>query len=256
LAHNIDNITSASEAVCGLIGAEVVWFLCNRRYLPRALLRPMRTSLLITLVLLIFISSFKNVGGWGVFGGAAAGAVSALLLQLHRFGPSGWRWLAMLGFAPLVWYGHYAIERVRATDPKWLALEDQQFEERFARSIERVLKKARAVYADEIKPVLEIHPTRRDPAKVQAVLPILEQQKRELTSLADELARAGPYHSPEAEEAREVGRQYVLAGVALFNMAEHVLHQGEKRTDKDRQALREREQQLEERRNEWRKLLQ
>lgn len=256
VAHNVGHLTSASDAVCGLIGAEAVWVLCNRRYLPRSLLRPLRTSLVITLILLVVIGSYQSVGRWGLVGGAAAGASSALLLQLHRFGPPLWRWLALLGFAPLVWYGHLVVEHARASDPKWLAIEDQHFEDRFAHPLQNVMKKAREVYSKEITPVLEIHPTRRDLAKVQAILPVLAEQQRELTSLADELARAGPYHSPEAEEARQVGRQYVLAGTALFDMAEHVLGLGDKRTDKDRRALRDQEQQVEERRREWRKLFQ
>lgn len=256
VAHNVGQLTSASDAVCGLIGAEAVWVLCNHRYLPRSLLRPLRTSLFITLILLVFLGSYKSVGGWGLVGGAAAGACAALMLQLHRFGPPRWRWLAILGFAPLVWYGHHVIEHARASDPKWLATEDQHFEDRLAHPIQKVMKKAREVYAAEITPVLEIHPTRRDPAKVQAILPILAEQQRELNALADTLARARPYHSAEAEEARQVGRQYVLAGLALFDLAEHDLRQGDKRTDKDRRALRDREQQLEERRREWRKMLE
>jgi rhomboid protease GluP len=256
LAHDVGSITSASDAVCGLIGAEAVWVLFNRRYLPRALLRPMRTSLIVTVLLLIFIGSFRNVGVWGLIGGAAAGALSALLLHLHRFGPPGWRWLAILGFAPLIWYGQFAIEYARATDPKWLAIEDQQFVDRHAGLVQKVMNQAREVYVEKVIPVLEIHPTRRDPAKVEALWPILNEQKRELTSVADGLARAGPYHSPDAELAREVGRQYLLAGVELFNLAENLLRQGEKRTDKDRRALREQEKQVEERRKEWRKLFE
>lgn len=256
VAHNVGGIAGASGAVCGLLAAEAVWFLFNRKYLPRALFRQARTIFFVNLVLLIFISSFKNVSGWGHFGGGAAGALTALLLQLHRFGPPLWRWLAIVGFVPMVWYGHYAIEHARATDPKWLAVEDLQFVDRYANPVREAMNKAREIYAEEIKPVLEIHPTRRDPAKVRAVLPIVSEQEQELSSLTDRLARAAPYHSPDAEHAREVGRQYVHSGVELFHLAEHVLRQGEKRTDKERRAVREQEQLVEERRKEWRKLFE
>ncbi|MGH7171327.1 MAG: rhomboid family intramembrane serine protease [Gemmataceae bacterium] len=255
-AHNVAGVAGASGAVCGLLGAEGVWFLFNRRYLPRDLLRRARMIFLVNLVLLIFISSFKNVSAWGHFGGAAAGALTAMLLQLHRFGPPVWRWLAIVGFAPMAWYGQYAIEHARATDPEWLAVEDKQFVHRHYGAVQKAMKKARQVYSDEVKPVLEIHPTRRKPAKVEKVLSSLEEQNRELTSVADGLARAGPYHSPDAKEARKVGQQYVFAAVELFNRAENLLRRGEKRTDKDRRALREQEDQVEERRREWRKLFQ
>lgn len=255
-AHEVGHMAGASGAVCGLLAAEAVWFFFNRGYLPRALLSRARTIFLVNLVLLIFISSFKNVSAWGHFGGAAAGALSAMLLQLHRFGPPVWRWLAIIGFVPMAWYGHYAIERARATDPRWFAAEDKQFEDRYARPILKAMRKAREVYFEKVEPVLETHPTRRDAAKVEAVMPIIEEQKRELTSQADELAHAGPYHSPEAEEARAVGRQFVLATVELFNLAEQLLEKGEQRTDKDRRALREQQQQVEERRKEWTSLFQ
>ena len=256
VAHTVGPMAGASGGVCGLLAAEAVWFFFNRRYLPRALFRRARTIFVVNLVLLIFISSFPNVSGWGHFGGAAAGALTAVLLQLHRFGPPIWRWLAIVGFVPLAWYGHYAIEHARATDPKWFAVEDQQFVNRHVRPILKAMKKAREIYFEKVEPVLDIHPTRRDPDKVKAVLPIVEEQKRQLTSLADELAHAGPYHSPDAEQAREVGRELVLAGVELFNLAEQLLDKGEKRTDKDRRALRKQEQQVEERRKEWKKLFE
>ncbi|HTU18745.1 MAG TPA: rhomboid family intramembrane serine protease [Gemmataceae bacterium] len=255
-AHTVGPMAGASGGVCGLLAAEAVWFFFNRRYLPRTLFRRARTIFLVNLVLLIFISSFRNVSGWGHFGGAAAGALTAILLQLHRFGPPAWRWLALIGFVPMAWYGHYAIAHARATDPRWFAVEDKQFMDRHATPVLQAMKKAWEVYFEKVKPVLETHPTRRDAAKVDAVFPIIEEQKRALTSRADELARAGPYHSAEAEEAREVGREFVLATVELFNLAEHLLHLGEDRTDKDRRALREQEKQVEEKRREWRNLFE
>ncbi|HEY7312154.1 MAG TPA: rhomboid family intramembrane serine protease [Gemmataceae bacterium] len=252
-AHNGSG-AGASAAVYGLIAAEAVWFLFNRRYLPRALLRQARTSFVITLVLVVFTSSFKDVSGWGHFGGAVAGALAALLMHLHRFGPPLWRWLALTGFLPMVWYGDYVVEQARATDPVWLQAEDRHFEARCARPVNASMKKAEDVYFHEIQPLLEIHPTRRDAAEVQAALPLVVEQQRELTALADRLARAGPYHSEEAETARAAGRQYVLAGIELFNQAEHHLQVGDKRTDEDRKALREKEQEVAERGQEWREL--
>ncbi len=263
VVHHVGLNAGASGAVCGLLAAEAVWFLFNRRYLPRALLRQARNNTIVNFVLLVFISSFENVSGWGHFGGAAAGALAALLLHLHRFGPPGWRWLAFLGFVPLGWYGQYAIERARLTDKHWQEVEkqwqeaeDRRFVDRFRRPILESMRKARTVYADEAEPLLEMHPTRRDPAKVDAVLSVLAEQQRELNALAEQLGRAGPYGSPDAEEARQLSREYVLSGVEWFVVAEHVLRLGDKRTDKDREALRQQEEIVQDMRKKWSSLFE
>ncbi|HTU92754.1 MAG TPA: rhomboid family intramembrane serine protease [Gemmataceae bacterium] len=256
IAHNVTLLAGASGAICGLLAAEGVWFLFNRRYLPRSLLRQARTVFLVNLMLLIFISSFKNVSGWGHFGGGAAGALAAMLLQLHRFGPPIWRWLAIAGFVPLGWYGHYAIEHARLTNTAWLNVEDKHFENRYSTAVLRAARKARTVYQEQARPLLEIHPTRRDAAKVEAVLPILNEQQRELNALAEKLDRAGPYVSHEAEEARQIGGEYVRAIAEWFAEAEHLLRVGEKRTDKDRQALRQKQEKVEDMRRQWNDLFE
>jgi rhomboid protease GluP len=256
VVHNVAGVAGASGAVCGLLAAEAVWFLFNRRYLPRALLRQARTVFLVNLVLLIFISSFKNVSGWGHFGGAAAGALTAMLLQLHRFGPPVWRWLALIGFVPLAWYGHYAIVHARATDPRWQEIEEVHFLNRLRPKVLRATNKAREVYYERVELLLERHPTRRDPAQVEAVLPILEEQQHELKMTAEQLVHAGPYVQAEAEEARQIGRDYVLSMAEWFAAVEHILRLGDKRTDKDRQSLRQHEEKVKDMRRKWNELFE
>lgn len=251
IAHNVTLLAGASGAICGLMAAEAVWFLFNRRYLPRSLLRQARTVFLVNFVLLIFISSFRNVSGWGHFGGAAAGALTAMLLQLHRFGPPIWRWLAILGFLPMIWYGHYALLRARLTNPTWQEVEKGYIKDHISPTIRRVTRKAREVYQEDVEPLLEMHPTRRDAAKVEAALPILGEQQRELSALAEQLDRAGPYVSRQAEEARQVGQDYVRSMAEWFAFAEHLLQLGDKRTDKDRHALRKHEETVEDLREQW-----
>jgi rhomboid protease GluP len=256
VVHHVGLNAGASGAVCGLLGSEAVWFLFNRKYLPRALLRQAWTTLLINLVLLVFISSFESVSGWGHFGGAVAGALAALLMHLQRFGPPIWRWLALAGFVPLGWYGYHAIEQARATDPKWQAVEDEQFFDRYALSVHKAIEKARKVYSEEVVPLLDTHPTRRDPSKVETVLSVLAKEREKLNALAERLAIAGPYGSSEAESARQTGRDYVLSAVELLARAENVLRLGDKRTDKEKQALREQQEKLQDLRKQWNELFQ
>jgi rhomboid protease GluP len=256
VAHQVGDITSASDAVCGLLGAEAVWYLFNRRYLPRDFRRPMRRSLIVSLLFLLFIGSFRNVGSWGLIGGAAAEAMTALLLHLHRFGPSLWRWLALTGFIPMVWYGHHTIEQARLTQPAWKETEENHLLTRLRPIVQRATKKAYEVYEERIEPLLEKHPTRRDPDQVEAVLPLINEQQHELNAVAEQVARTGPYALVEAEDARHVGRDYVLAMAEWFAEAERILRLGDKRTDKDRQALRKQEEKAKEMRPKWSELFE
>jgi rhomboid protease GluP len=251
VAHHVGISAGASGAICGLLGAEAVWVFLNRRYLPRDLLRRARTSLVINLVLLVFISSFKDVSGWGHFGGAAAGALAAVLMHLQRFGPAGWRWLAPVGLVPLLWLGVYAIDQARATDEKWHQVETVEFQARYLRPIREVMNRAIGTYQEEVRPLLQMHPTRRDPARVDAVLDMVAQRHRELTDLVQGLARAGPYHDEDTEEARRLAHEYATARAELFALAEKLLRLGEKRTDQDRQALRQQEEKVKELRRAW-----
>lgn len=249
-------LAGASGAICGLMAAEAVWFLFNRRFLPRSLLRRARTAFFINLVLLIFISSFQNVSGWGHFGGGITGALTAMLLQLHRFGPPLWRWLAITGFVPMLWYGHHVLEHARLTEPMWKAAEEYHLLMRLRPEVQRSTKKAYELYEDKVEPLLEKHPTRRDPDQVEAVLPLLDEQQHELNAVAEQVARTGPYALVDAEEARHVGRDYVLAMAEWFAEAERALRLGDKRTDKDRQALRQQEEKAKEMRQKWSELFE
>jgi rhomboid protease GluP len=227
VAHNVSGAAGASGAVCGLLGAEAVWFLFNHRYLPRALMRRAWTGVIINIILLVFISSFQGVSGWGHFGGAAAGALAALLLHLHRFGPPGWRWLALTGFAPLVWYGDRVIEQARQNDPAWHEVENRVFQEKYLDSINETLAESNKAY-NRALPVLEKHPTRRDAAEVEKVLPELAEQRAKLQALDDTLAGAGPFYNPDVEELRQKARTTIANRLRLLEDAEHALRAGEK----------------------------
>lgn len=256
VAHNLGGGMGASGAVGGLLGAEAIWFLFNRRYFPRSLARQARTTFLINVVLLVLICSFKDVSSWGQIGGTAAGAITALLLHLQRFGPPLWRWLALTGFVPLAWYGHYAIDESRRTNPAWQKIEDDYFQQRCYPVVRRVTIAAQEIYRENVEPILEIHPTRRDAAKVETLLPTLIEQQQQLHAAEDQLAHAGPFVSPEAEEARQVGQQYLQSMAEWFASIEYILRLGDKRTDKDRQALRVREQEVKELRRKWKALFE
>lgn len=228
IAHNVALLAGASGAICGLLAAEAVWFLFNRRYLPRALLRQARTIFLVNLVLLIFISSFKNVSGWGHFGGAAAGALTAMLLQLHRFGPPVWRWLALTGFVPLVWYGHFDLAHARATDRRWQEIERREVKEHFEKPVYTARGSAMLAYRREALPLLEKHPSRREESRVEPVLAELARQREKLQEVDHALNRFGPLRSPNGERKRQLYRDLIFRRIELLDSAEEALRNGSK----------------------------
>jgi hypothetical protein len=234
-APEIRWLAGASGAVCGLLAAEAVWFLFNRRYLPRPLLRQARTVFIVNFVLLVFISSFKNVSAWGHFGGAAAGALTAMLLQLHRFGPPLWRWLAMVGFVPLIWYGQYAIAHARATDPEWQRIERGVLEAHFAEPVAKAIGEAKRIYKESALSVLEKHPTRREESEVEPVLVALTEQRETLQALDDELARFGPLLSPGGENKKQSYLDRIVRRLEWIDSAEEALRNGSKWSQEERE---------------------
>jgi rhomboid protease GluP len=239
VAHHVEMSAGASGAICGLLGAEAVWVVLNRSYLPRDLLRRARTGLVINLVLLVFISSFKDVSGWGHFGGAVAGALAAVLMHLQRFGPVGWRWLAPVGLVPLLWLGVYAIDQARAIDEKWHQVERQVFHEHYPAQAEKAVSQADAVYRGRLSPILEKHPTRRDAAAVEKALSDAAGQRDQLRQVDGRLAAAGPYRDPATEEERQTAREKIASRLRLIDEVERCLRDGEKWTPPEVREQRE-----------------
>src|SRR5262249_23013066 len=112
----------ASGALCGLIAAEAVWIVFNRAYLPGQLFSAWVRNIGINAILIVIISSLPNVSAAGHFGGAALGAVVAVLLHVHRYASSVLRWLAIVcvplaAVVPIAGLLHFM-----NTTPQWVML--------------------------------------------------------------------------------------------------------------------------------------
>jgi rhomboid protease GluP len=254
-------IAGASGALCGILAAEAVWVLLNGRYLPRALASRWRTGLVTTFVLIVFMSLIPNVSAAGHLGGALAGGAAALLLNFHRFGPAPWRWLGLIGLAAIPWASFAALEHARATRPQWHQAEEFDFEQRFLTpgsptNVRKIMNQAHWFYRDNAGPLLDRRPERRDPAAVDQALSGLAEQIGALNALAEALARAGPYRGATAENARQTGREYVLARARLFELAEQCLRAGDQWTAEDEKALTEQTDKVAEARRAWEDLLE
>jgi membrane associated rhomboid family serine protease len=227
-------IAGASGALCGLLAAEAVWVLLNGRYLPRALARRGRVSILTTFLLLVFISSFEGVSAWGHFGGAAAGAAAALLLHFQRFGPPLLRWLALAALVPLPWLGFRAIERERARSKDWHAVEDKEFARHYEGLVRSTTADAKGYYWGSVGPLLGKHRTRRGAQEVAKLLPELADWHRRLDALAARLARAGPYRSATVEQRRQERQEEVAALARTFDQAEQTLREEAEQTAREK----------------------
>jgi hypothetical protein len=242
-----------------VLGAEGVWVLLYGRHLPRALARRGRGQLLVTVVLMVFISLLPRVSGWGHLGGALAGAAAALVLHLQRFGGPAWRWLAwpLLLVVPV---GSYAwLSWAQANRPAWKEVEQrakerqqqeeqrrqeekekkqtEDFETKFLHGdskwyIPRSTRRADQAF-DQARPLLDQHPQRRDEKRTRQAARALGDEAPKLASLAGQLDRTGPYEDVEVEEARKTARDYIRARAELFRHAERRLRRGEKWTVAD-----------------------
>jgi membrane associated rhomboid family serine protease len=254
VAHQVAGGAGASGALCGILAAEAVWALLNRKYLPRGVVRTFRGNFIMAVIMIAFISSFPGVDAWGHFGGAIVGAGVAFFLNWQRFGPNPWRWLAVLPLLPLPWVGYVVIERARQNDPAWQEVEVKAFENSF-KDFPVIMNASREVYQKELRPLLDRHAQRRDPAAVRAALDKLGGPLTNLKQLANRLSAAGPYRNPTVEEARQKALAFVEANTTWIEMARHCLEEGEGCTNKEEKALKEQEETVNERMREWRALL-
>src|SRR5262249_50516557 len=106
----------ASGALFGLFATVIVGLLLYGKHLPPGMRRRAWRGVLINVVLLALLSwgLRSYLSHWGHLGGALAGALTALVLHVQRFGPPGVRWLALAALAPLPWAGLVVIDRARA----------------------------------------------------------------------------------------------------------------------------------------------
>jgi hypothetical protein len=231
----------ASGTVLGLMAAEVVWVLCNRRHLPRAFRRRAQYGMIVNCVLLavIFVSSGS---GWGHVAGVAAGAAAALLLQAQRFGPPALR--APAGAAVvLVPVIAFAFLEYTTSDDK--------FAKRYVQRTQNLTQKAFRFYEKEVATVVGMAPGRRDLDTVASLLPRLDETRAGLVELVAGLKKAGPRHDEETEEARQVALVYAAAEAEWFERLAAYLRAGEAKTFRDERALGEQFELVKEKRKAW-----
>ncbi len=185
----------ASGAIMGLLTAHVVWILFNRRYLPPALASQMLRRILFILVIqVVFTHSVPNISAAAHYGGGAAGAVAAFLLNSHRFGGPLQRRLALLGLlaTPVICIG--AVIEAERIDPKWDRARIAEIDEDVRRTIPPLL--AAHVEPFEHKKLLSL-------PDVQEAILGLEKARSGLYAAGDRLQRLRPAREPALENSRK-----------------------------------------------------
>jgi membrane associated rhomboid family serine protease len=186
-------VVGASGAICGLLGAIVVGVMLYARHLPRTMAGRLRSQVFMNVALIIFISLIPGVSGWGHLGGALAGAAAALALHLQRFGLPGTvgtlpalRWglaLPLLIAVPVASYLQMqSVMKAPKTDDAIAA-----YVEKVSATTEEVVKD----YRQQFDPLLEQHPTRRDPETVKQVKAAFKEHEKEVRRLGDGPGRVG-----------------------------------------------------------------
>ncbi len=244
-------------AICGLIGAEAVWMLLSRKHLPQSTVRDWRRGFIATAVLLVFMSLFPGSGGWGLLGGAVAGAVAGLFLYWQRFGPDPWRWLGFLAVVPLPWVGYGLVDRARQTDPVWKKLEkkEQQREEKefeaskLPNRLGKAVRMAREWYDIQFAPMLRRDGDNwkaRDPAEVKKVVANLEDLWKQIDHVQNELRQARrTYRNPEILGEVNRAEVYLKAWAKPLKLAEQYLRDREEITREDRNQLKQQRDEVE-----------
>ncbi len=193
-------LAGASGALCGILGAEFVWLLLNGRFLPRRVVRRWWWGMIINLFLLAGFSAMANVSALAHGGGLFVGAAAAVLLNVQRFAPAVWGWLALLLLAALPWRGDELIQRQRTVSETWREAEES------------------AYYADFKLRLATAYNAHKEATDVTAKLTAgqrlsrVEHARKLYETIDADLARTD-YRSPEVIKSRQEARDKIARGL-------------------------------------------
>lgn len=260
-------MAGASGAICGILGAEAVWFFLNARYLPKHHVRSVRFNLMLTFVFLIAISFVPGVSKWGHLGGAVIGAVTALFLNYQRFGPDPWRWLALIPLVLVLAGTWHQLEKVRKNDPVWGQIEKEveerkrqeefvSFEKDYLPAISRTTKQTWSMFRDRVQGTLNKHPTRRTVDEVTGAIEAMEQQRPQITQLLNRLQGLPPFDDTTVETARTTAVESLQAQDRLLELSLQCLKKADDWAREEEAELQAQLGKAEEARQKWDDLLE
>jgi rhomboid protease GluP len=248
-------LAGASGAICGLLAALVAWTFLNRQYLPPPVFASIQRYLVINSFLIVAISFVPGVSWRGHLGGAVFGLVAGALLNAQRFAARGASVAALVAVLLLPPAGVgallYAEDRSPELQGARESVEIVQMNSVVLPRFQELREEGLRDYDEQVVPLLNQSPKRRDPAAVAKALASLANGKRQLQEAAQVMAKAGPYTSPLLVGAQAAGEEYARELVALLDLSERCLRGGEGWTEKDEQRLRDQIDRVKVARDRW-----
>jgi membrane associated rhomboid family serine protease len=265
-------LAGASGAIWGILAGMAVWLIVNYRHLPRRLLSmwgwQIAFTFIINIVLTYKLSHF--ISAEAHYGGGVIGAVCALLLHLTRFGPVAVRAVAAAAVAALPIFGIWAVMHPERFNAQWAEEEkalqhhkevevrdrdDNDMQDRVMPQVRELEKKALQLAPDALAdPVINRHPTRRDPDQVKKAIEAYTEAEAVLRPAVDLLRQAGPYGDEAVEKARQVRLKLVEARLNVFALNKRCLEAGEDWHAEEKERL-DAISDVRDREKEWRDLL-
>jgi membrane associated rhomboid family serine protease len=244
-------LVGASGALWGLLASLVVWIVFNRRHMPRRLFSSWIVQIAIVVAINVGITHFvPNISAEGHYGGAAVGAVCAVLLHFTRFAPPALRAVATAAIAALPLFGLYAVTHPGRFNPKWDRL---QWHQRYLPPAQQAIKESYDLLNHSPASLLLRQDAEdRDEERRKDVLEKYDQAIARLRPALD-LFPAGPFRDPKVEEARKVGRELAEARLELWEREQRALKDGQPPPRKDK-AYRELDERVTQLADQWRQV--
>jgi hypothetical protein len=218
------------------------WLVVNRKALPPAMVAAWRGQLLWIFILNAFITfSIPSISRGAHFGGGIVGLLAAIPMDYLRFGSRTQRWAAIAGLVaiPVIsisWMMRTLNEHaadIHGPEPDASAREALEG----ATEIPKYLE-------DEVKPLLDERPSRRDPAAVKDALANLTERSALLAQAAAIIKRSGPQRNEAANKLRRTLLLYLDAIAELVETIKRCLEQGDRWTPQDERKLQSQWQQV------------
>ena len=177
-------LAGASGGLWGAMMSAVGWLIINRSHLPPAQVREALQYMAFTILLNSALSMLPHVSAAAHFGGGFVGLLSAMLLQIHRYGPPARRaWAGMLlMFLPMMFLLSLAaaMENDSRLQPFLVREQKAQIVLRVGRmpeDMEPLEARAESFFAKES--------SKRDAADVEAIRKELKQVGRQAADARD-----------------------------------------------------------------------